>query len=154
MRPLYAALPFDDQLKALEPGKILKDGRAMRKCVIATNIAETSVTIPGIVYVVDSGFVKVGCRGDTQTHHRPLAVGVLVVDMLCGRGVVVGCQMPVYDPISGLDSLVTQPISQAQATQRCGRAGRVRPGKCFRLYSEEAFNGLRVWSDVMSSCRL
>jgi hypothetical protein len=72
VRPLYAALPFDDQLKALEPGKILRDGKAVRKCVIATNIAETSVTIPGIVYVVDSGFVKVGlcaCVEGRWTHY-------------------------------------------------------------------------------------
>lgn len=60
VRPLYAALPYDEQLKALEPAQIMKDGRPMRKCIVSTNIAETSVTIPGIVYVVDAGFVKVG----------------------------------------------------------------------------------------------
>jgi hypothetical protein len=59
VRPLYAALPYDEQLKALEPAQIMKDGRPMRKCIVSTNIAETSVTIPGIVYVVDAGFVKV-----------------------------------------------------------------------------------------------
>lgn len=63
LRPFYAALPYDDQMKALEPSKVKRNGLAVRKCVIATNIAETSVTIPGVVYVVDSGFVKVRCAG-------------------------------------------------------------------------------------------
>ena len=59
IRPFYAALPFDDQMKALEPSRVKRNGQAVRKCVLATNIAETSVTIPGVVFVVDSGFVKV-----------------------------------------------------------------------------------------------
>lgn len=66
--------------------------------VIATNIAETSLTIDGIFYVVDPGFVK----------------------------------QKVYNSKSGLDALVVTPISQAQAKQRAGRAGRTGPGKCYR----------------------
>ena len=70
--------------------------------VVATNIAETSVTIDGIVYVVDCGFVK----------------------------------LKAYNPRTGMESLVVAPVSRAQADQRAGRAGRVRPGECYRLYSE------------------
>ncbi|KAK0946625.1 DEAH-box ATP-dependent RNA helicase prp22, partial [Friedmanniomyces endolithicus] len=76
-----------------------------RKVVIATNIAETSITIDGIYFVVDPGFVK-------QT---------------------------AYDAKLGMDRLQVTPISQAQAKQRAGRAGRTGPGKCFRLYTENAF---------------
>ncbi len=70
LRPFYAALPYDDQMKALEPSKVKRNGLAVRKCVIATNIAETSVTIPGVVYVVDSGFVKV-CFAGLRFHFDP-----------------------------------------------------------------------------------
>ena len=73
--------------------------------MIATNIAETSLTIDDVTYVVDPGFVKESS----------------------------------YDPRTGMDSLVVVPISQAAARQRAGRAGRVGPGKCFRLYTEAAF---------------
>ena len=73
--------------------------------VIATNIAETSLTIDGIYYVVDPGFVK----------------------------------QKIYNPKTGMDSLVVTPISQAQAKQRAGRAGRTGPGKCYRLYTERAY---------------
>jgi ATP-dependent RNA helicase DHX8/PRP22 len=73
--------------------------------VIATNIAETSITIDGIYYVVDPGMVK----------------------------------QSAYDPKLGMDRLQVMPISQAQAKQRAGRAGRTGPGKCFRLYTEAAF---------------
>ena len=73
--------------------------------VIATNIAETSLTIDGIYYVVDPGFVK----------------------------------QKVYSSKTGMDQLVVTPISQAQAKQRSGRAGRTGPGKCYRLYTERAY---------------
>ena len=73
--------------------------------VIATNIAETSLTIDGIYYVVDPGFVK----------------------------------QKVYNSKTGIDQLVVTPISQAQAKQRAGRAGRTGPGKCYRLYTERAY---------------
>ena len=98
--PVYSALPSEMQSKIFEPAP-----SGGRKVVIATNIAETSVTIDGIYYVIDPGFVKQNA----------------------------------YDPKLGMDSLVVTPISQAQAKQRAGRAGRTGPGKCFRLYTENAF---------------
>ncbi|PUU82033.1 P-loop containing nucleoside triphosphate hydrolase protein [Tuber borchii] len=73
--------------------------------VVSTNIAETSLTIDGIVYVVDPGFSK----------------------------------QKVYNPRIRVESLLVSPISKASAQQRAGRAGRTRPGKCFRLYTESAF---------------
>ena len=98
--PVYSALPGEMQSRIFEaapPGG--------RKVVIATNIAETSITIDNIYYVIDPGFVKQNA----------------------------------YDPKLGMDSLVVTPVSQAQAKQRAGRAGRTGPGKCFRLYTEAAY---------------
>lgn len=69
--------------------------------VVATNIAETSITINGVVFVIDCAFVK----------------------------------LRAYNPHNALESLVVTPISKASASQRAGRAGRNRPGKCFRLYT-------------------
>ena len=102
---LYAAMSPDQQLKAFQispPG--------VRKFVLSTNIAETSVTIPGIKYVVDPGLVKV----------RSL------------------------QPQTGIEMLRVVPVSQSQANQRAGRAGRECPGKCFRLYRQEEFKKLNV----------
>lgn len=79
--------------------------RNTRRAIFATNLAETSLTIEGVVYVVDA------------LHARQRA----------------------YDPLLDLDSLLTAPITRASATQRAGRAGRVRPGHCFRLCTREAF---------------
>ena len=73
--------------------------------VVSTNITETSLTIDGIVYVVDPGFSK----------------------------------QKVYNPRIRVESLLVSPISKASAQQRAGRAGRTRPGKCFRLYTEKDF---------------
>lgn len=98
--PVYSALPSEQQSRIFEPAP-----PGSRKVVIATNIAETSITIDQIFYVIDPGFVKQNA----------------------------------YDPKLGMDSLVVTPISQAQAKQRAGRAGRTGPGKCFRLYTEAAF---------------
>ncbi|OZC12274.1 ATP-dependent RNA helicase Dhx8 family protein [Onchocerca flexuosa] len=98
--PVYGALPSEMQTRIFEPAP-----PGSRKVVIATNIAETSLTINGIYYVVDPGFVK----------------------------------QKIYNPKSGMDSLVVTPISQAQAKQRAGRAGRTGPGKCYRLYTERAY---------------
>ena len=105
--PLYGTLPPAQQQKIFEPAPPpRKDGgRPGRKCIIATNIAETSLTIDGIVYVVDPGFSK----------------------------------QKVYNPRIRVESLLVSPISKASAQQRAGRAGRTRPGKCFRLYTEGAF---------------
>ncbi|KAI0053412.1 P-loop containing nucleoside triphosphate hydrolase protein [Auriscalpium vulgare] len=98
--PIYSALPSEVQSRVFEPTP-----PGARKVVIATNVAETSLTIPGIYYVIDPGFSKQNA----------------------------------YDPRLGMDSLVVMPISQAQARQRSGRAGRTGPGKCYRLYTEAAF---------------
>ncbi|XP_066305529.1 probable pre-mRNA-splicing factor ATP-dependent RNA helicase DEAH9 [Miscanthus floridulus] len=98
--PLYSGLPRGDQDLIFAP-----TSKGKRKVVLSTNIAETSLTLEGVVYVVDSGFSKQKC----------------------------------YNPISDIESLVVAPISKASARQRAGRAGRVRPGKCFRLYTEEYY---------------
>ncbi|KAJ7546775.1 hypothetical protein O6H91_08G054000 [Diphasiastrum complanatum] len=98
--PLYAGLPRSDQELVFSPAP-----RGKRKIIVSTNIAETSVTLEGIVYVVDTGFSK----------------------------------QRFYNPIADVEALVVAPISRASAQQRAGRAGRVRPGKCFRLYTEDFF---------------
>ncbi|XP_062501947.1 probable ATP-dependent RNA helicase DHX35 isoform X2 [Corticium candelabrum] len=103
--PMYGGLPASEQLKVF--GRTPTDAR---KVVVATNIAEASITINGIVYVIDCGFVKVRA----------------------------------YNPNNGLESLVVTPVSQSSATQRSGRAGRVRSGKSFRLYTEKDFKKLPV----------
>ncbi|KND01288.1 uncharacterized protein SPPG_03097 [Spizellomyces punctatus DAOM BR117] len=98
--PCYANLPSDLQAKIFEPTP-----EGARKVVLATNIAETSITIDGVVYVIDPGFEK-------QNN---------------------------YNPRTGMESLVVVPCSRASANQRKGRAGRVGPGKCFRLYTAWAY---------------
>jgi pre-mRNA-splicing factor ATP-dependent RNA helicase DHX38/PRP16 len=72
---------------------------------VATNIAETSLTLDGVRYVIDTGF----------------------------------CKLKVYNPKIGMDALQITPISQANANQRAGRAGRTGPGNCYRLYSAHIF---------------
>lgn len=98
--PLYAGLSTEQQMYVFEPAP-----ENSRKVIISTNIAEASVTIPGIVFVIDSGFVK----------------------------------LRAYNPSTGIETLTATPVSQAAATQRAGRAGRTKPGKCYRLYTESAF---------------
>jgi len=98
--PLYSQLPPSQQAKIFDAPP-----NGTRKLIFATNIAETSLTIDGIVYVIDPGFVK----------------------------------QRVYNPRIRVESLLVSPISRAAAEQRSGRAGRTRPGKCFRLYTEQAF---------------
>ena len=94
--PIYSTLPTDQQTKIFEPTP-----EGSRKVVIATNIAETSLTIDGIVYVIDCGF----------------------------------CKQKSFNPRTLMETLQVVPISKAQAEQRRGRAGRTRPGHCFRLYT-------------------
>jgi pre-mRNA-splicing factor ATP-dependent RNA helicase DHX15/PRP43 len=105
--PLYSSLPANLQQRIFEdppPPKVEK-GMPGRKVIVSTNIAETSLTIDGIVYVIDPGFSK----------------------------------QKVYNPRIRVESLLVSPISKASAQQRAGRAGRTRPGKAFRLYTEAAF---------------
>ncbi|TFK51412.1 P-loop containing nucleoside triphosphate hydrolase protein [Heliocybe sulcata] len=105
--PLYSSLPPQQQQRIFDspPPPRTPDGPPGRKVVVSTNIAETSLTIDGIVYVVDPGFSK----------------------------------QKVYNPRIRVESLLVSPISKASAQQRAGRAGRTRPGKCFRLYTERDF---------------
>lgn len=101
--PFYSALPVNMQMKVFEPTR-----QGVRRVVVATTIAETSVTIDGIRYVIDPGVVR----------------------------------LPVYDPAQGFGALVTTLTSKASAKQRAGRAGRVAPGKCLRLMTEEHYHDL------------
>lgn len=103
--PLYASLPPHQQQRIFDAAPPARNGLPGRKVVVSTNIAETSLTIDGIVYVVDPGF----------------------------------CKQKVYNPRIRVESLLVSPISKASAMQRAGRAGRTRPGKCFRLYTEKDF---------------
>lgn len=98
--PIYANLPPEQQKKIFEPTP-----KNARKVVISTNIAETSLTIDGIVYVIDCGFVK----------------------------------EKVFSAVNNMETLEVTPCSKASADQRAGRAGRVGPGKCFRLYTKWAY---------------
>ncbi|XP_028380000.1 probable ATP-dependent RNA helicase DHX35 [Phyllostomus discolor] len=101
--PMYAGLPSFEQMKVFE-----RVSPSVRKVIVATNVAETSITVSGVVYVIDCGFVK----------------------------------LRAYNPRTAIECLVVVPVSQASANQRAGRAGRNRSGKCYRLYTEEAFDNL------------
>lgn len=95
--PLHSALQPNKQCEVFQR----VDDSNFRRVIVATNIAETSVTIPGIKFVIDTGVVK----------------------------------MKKFDPVTGLDSLRVHKISQAQAWQRTGRAGRESEGFCYRCYT-------------------
>ncbi len=101
--PLYGDLSPAEQDRAIAPSPA---GR--RKVVLATSIAETSLTIEGVRIVIDSGFMRV----------------------------------PRFSPRSGMTRLETVRVSLASADQRRGRAGRLEPGVCYRLWTEEAGRGL------------
>lgn len=101
--PLYGALDKAEQDRAIEPAT---PGR--RKIVLATSVAETSLTIEGVRVVIDGGLSRV----------------------------------PRFEPSSGLTRLVTVRVSRSSAEQRRGRAGRIEPGVCYRLWDEEQTRGL------------
>ncbi len=101
--PLFGDLTPADQDRAIAPSPA---GR--RKVVLATSIAETSLTIEGVRIVIDGGQMRV----------------------------------PRFSPRSGMTRLETVRVSQASADQRRGRAGRLEPGVCYRLWTEEAQRGL------------
>ena len=103
--PIYSQLPSDFQARIFEKTE-------HRKCIVATNIAETSLTLDGVKYVIDTGL----------------------------------CKLKVYNPKIGMDALQITPISQANANQRSGRAGRTGPGVCFRLYTDSAFRS-EMWEN-------
>lgn len=103
--PLYGDLPFEKQQEA-----ILPDKHGYRKVVLATSIAETSLTIEGVKVVIDSGFARV----------------------------------PRFDSGTGLTKLQTIKVTKDSADQRRGRAGRLGPGVCYRLWSEGANHQLNA----------
>ncbi|MBD9414640.1 ATP-dependent RNA helicase HrpA [Pseudomonas sp. PDM16] len=104
--PLYARLTPAEQQKIFAP-------MAGRKIVLATNVAETSLTVPGIRYVIDSGTARISR----------------------------------YSYRAKVQRLPIEAVSQASANQRKGRCGRVEPGICIRLYSEEDFLGRPEFTD-------
>lgn len=98
VQPLHGGLKLERQQQAIDtppPGQ--------RKVVLATNVAETSLTIEGVSAVVDSGLVREA----------------------------------LFDPLTSVTRLATRRVSRASATQRQGRAGRLGPGHCYRLWSAE-----------------
>jgi len=97
--PLYARLSSAEQRRVFHPG-------SMRRIILTTNVAETSLTVPRIRFVIDSGAARI-----SRYSHR-----------------------------SRIQRLPIEAISQASANQRAGRCGRLGPGTCIRLYSEEDFN--------------
>ncbi|AZE13709.1 ATP-dependent helicase HrpB [Pseudomonas chlororaphis subsp. aureofaciens] len=107
--PLHGELDLAAQRAAIEPAPPGK-----RKVVLATNIAETSLTIDGVRVVVDAGLARV----------------------------------PRFDPGSGMTRLDTQRISRASATQRAGRAGRLEPGVCYRLWSQDQHEQLAAYGSA------
>ncbi|KAI5429503.1 hypothetical protein KIW84_034186 [Lathyrus oleraceus] len=99
--PLHGSLPPELQVRVFNPPP-----PNCRRIIVATNIAETSLTVDGVVYVIDSGYVK----------------------------------QRQYNPSSRMYSLEVVQISKVQANQRAGRAGRTRPGKCYRLYPSQLYH--------------
>ncbi|WP_028620793.1 ATP-dependent helicase HrpB [Pseudomonas sp. Ant30-3] len=107
--PLHGELDLAAQRAAIDPAPVGK-----RKVVLATNIAETSLTINGVRVVIDAGLARV----------------------------------PRFDPGSGMTRLDTQRISKASATQRAGRAGRLEPGVCYRLWSQDQHEQLAAYASA------
>ncbi|XP_073013036.1 probable pre-mRNA-splicing factor ATP-dependent RNA helicase DEAH4 isoform X2 [Typha latifolia] len=99
--PLHGSLPPEMQVRVFSQAP-----PDCRRFIVATNIAETSLTVDGVVYVIDSGYVK----------------------------------QRQYNPSTGMYSLDVVQISKVQADQRAGRAGRTRPGRCYRLYPASVYN--------------
>ena len=104
IRPLFGAMEFAAQQAALAPAP-------GRKLVLATSIAETSLTIPGVRVVVDGGRAR----------------------------------RARFDPSSGMSRLVTERVTKAEAEQRRGRAGRVAPGVCYRLWTRGEEGGMAAF---------
>lgn len=103
--PLFGRLSMADQTKVFQPWQY-------RRIVLATNVAESSLTVPGIRYVIDTGTARISR----------------------------------YSARSRMQRLPIEAVSQASARQRAGRCGRVGPGVCIRLYSEEDFNGREAFT--------
>ena len=110
--PLYGALPKAQQDRVFASS-------ARRKVILSTSIAETSVTVPGVTVVIDSGLMRV----------------------------------PQFSPSTGMTRLATLPLSLDRAEQRRGRAGRVQPGMCYRLWTaaDEAARPAFVAPEILDS---
>ena len=104
--PLYARLSSAEQHRIFQPHR-------GRRIVLSTNVAETSITVPGVRYVVDAGTARISR----------------------------------YSRRSKVQRLPIEPVSQASADQRAGRCGRVAPGVCIRLYTEEDFDARAEFTD-------
>lgn len=107
--PLHGELELSAQRQAIAP-----PAAGVRKVVLATNLAETSLTIEGVRVVIDAGLARV----------------------------------PRFDPGCGMTRLETRRIAQASAIQRAGRAGRLEPGVCYRLWSAEQHSQLAAYSEA------
>ncbi|GFR68244.1 pre-mRNA-splicing factor ATP-dependent RNA helicase prp16 [Elysia marginata] len=105
--PLYSLLPSDKQARVFEPPP-----EGCRMCIVATNVAETSLTLPNVRYVIDTGKTKT----------------------------------KFYDKVTGVSTFRVTWVSQASADQRAGRAGRLGPGHCYRLYSSAVFSDFSKFS--------
>lgn len=103
--PLYAGLSTEEQMYVFSEA-----AENTRKVILSTNIAEASVTISGVVYVIDCGFVK----------------------------------LRTFNPTTNIETLTPFPTSKGSAIQRAGRAGRTQPGKCFRMYTQQAYSTLQA----------
>jgi ATP-dependent helicase HrpB len=108
LAPLYGAMDMKAQDLALQPAS-----KGMRKVVLATSIAETSITIEGVRVVIDSGLARV----------------------------------PRFEPDVGVTRLETVRVSRAAADQRRGRAGRIEPGICYRLWDEPQTQSLPAFAE-------
>ena len=104
--PLYARLSNSEQQRIFS-------GHSGRRIVLSTNVAETSLTVPGIHYVIDSGLARISR----------------------------------YSYRSKIQRLPIEPVAQASANQRAGRCGRIAPGLCIRLFSEEDYNARPGFTD-------
>ncbi len=107
LAPLYGDLTIAQQRQAIAPAPAGK-----RKVVLATSIAESSLTIEGVCIVIDAGLSRV----------------------------------PVFDPNTGMTRLHTRRLSRASSVQRMGRAGRMEPGRCYRLWTESQQQQLQAFS--------
>jgi len=103
--PLYASMDDREQQKIYRPPP-----KGKRKVIFATNIAETSITVPGVIYVIDTGLEK----------------------------------RSTWDPVAKANTLVTDDISQTSARQRMGRAGRLKPGVVYCLYTRKELERFRM----------
>lgn len=115
----FIVLPLHGELPVAEQDAALAD-YGTRKVVVSTNVAETSLTIPGVRLVIDSGLARIAR----------------------------------FDPYRGINTLLVEKISRASADQRAGRAGRVAPGKCLRLWTEREHTGQRAAQELPEVKRL